>query len=306
MGSHLCEALLENGAKVSSTLSLRKEGKNFLAENSDIEFYPLDLRESGALDSLIKEFDFVFHLAAVIGGIEFNIRHPARIFRDNMQMNLSILESCRKNPPEKILLLSSACVYPRYCSLPTPEEEGFKDRPEPTNEGYGWSKRMLEYAGQAYAEEFNLNLCVARPYNAYGPRDNFNPNESHVIPSLISRIYQGEEPLEVWGDGKQSRSFIHVTDVVKGLLLLMEKKNDPAPVNLGSCEEIQIRDLVQMILKISGKKNSIRYNPEKPTGQPRRLCDTQRAQQELGFQAQTPLREGLQKTIQWYEKHLQP
>lgn len=303
VGSHLVESLLEQGATVTGTLSKGRSAKNFLKERARLRLIRVDLRHAAEVESVFKGAELVFHLAAVVGGIEFNIAHPASIFRENMAMTFPVLEAARHVGLEKICLVSSACVYPRFCSLPTPEEEGFKDRPEPTNEGYGFSKRMLEFAGEAYAKEYGLKVCIARPYNFYGPRDNFDPKHSHVIPALIRKAFAGGNVLKVWGDGKQTRSFLFVRDGVEGMLAVMEKSQTTQAYNLGSSEEVQIGDIAERVVRLSERKMRVEFDAAQPTGQPRRQCDTTKAKHDLGFEARTPLDEGLRETIHWYRDH---
>lgn len=199
------------------------------------------------------------------------------------------------------MVVSSACVYPRNCTIPTPEEEGFKDSPEPTNDGYGWAKRMAEFIGEAYHREFGMKIAIARPYNCYGPRDHFDAQTGHVIPALIKRIFDGEDPLIVWGNGEQSRAFLYVEDFARGLIEVTEKYAVCDPINIGTDEEIKIKDLVKLILELSGKNPSICFDTSKPTGQPRRNCDNTKALKKIGFHAQINVREGLSNTIDWYK-----
>lgn len=221
---------------------------------------------------------------------------------NNIQIFMNMLESSRKLDVERFLTVSSACVYPRHCTIPTPEEEGFLSVPEPTNEGYGWAKRMEEFLSMTYKTEYGMKIAIARPYNAYGPRDNFDPKSSHVIPSLIKRVLDGENPLDVWGSGNQTRSFLYVEDFVEGILLTCEKYAVADPVNIGSDDETTIRDLVNLILNICKCDSKVIFDRSKPEGQPRRKCDTTKAKKVLGFEARTPLKEGLKNTIDWYKQ----
>ncbi|MEK9178440.1 MAG: NAD-dependent epimerase/dehydratase family protein [Patescibacteria group bacterium] len=243
------------------------------------------------------------NLAARVGGIEYNRTHQATMLRDNLLIGNVMLESARKEGIEHFLVVSSACVYPRECSIPTPESEGFLSEPEPTNGGYGWAKRMSERLGQYYAEEFGMKVSIVRPYNAYGPRDHFDPQFSHVIPALIKRALDGEDPIKVWGSGKQTRAFLFVEDLVEGMLLAMEKYPKADPVNLGTDEEITIEELVKKILEIGRINAKIEFDLSKPDGSPRRNSDNKKAVGKLGFRAKTTIEEGLRKTIDWYRKN---
>jgi GDP-L-fucose synthase len=265
-----------------------------------IKFLRRDLKDLVAARQACRGQEIVMNLAAKVGGIEFNKKHLGTMFRDNVLINTTVLEAARQENVECFLVISSACVYPRFCMIPTPEEEGFKDVPEPTNEGYGWAKRMAELQGRFYAQEFGMKIGIVRPYNCYGPRDHFDPEKSHVIPALIKRIFNGEDPLVVWGDGEQSRAFLYVKDFVWGLAKVIEKYPVPDPINIGTDEEIKIKDLIKLLLKLSGKNPEVFFDTTKPAGQPRRNCDTRKAKEKVGFEAKVSLEEGLKKTIDWY------
>jgi GDP-L-fucose synthase len=213
---------------------------------------------------------------------------------------MTVLEAARAAGVERFLVSSSACVYPGHCAIPTPEAEGFVGRPEETNEGYGWAKRMEEFLAEAYAREHGMTFRIARPYNAYGPRDNFDPASSHVIPSLIRRVVAGESPLTVWGDGTATRSFLYVEDFARGLLAVAERSPQVGAINLGTDEEVSIRELATLIVELAGASVDLAFDRDQPGGQPRRACDTRLAETLLGFRAATPLREGLARTIEWY------
>ncbi|MBX3237197.1 MAG: NAD-dependent epimerase/dehydratase family protein [Nitrospiraceae bacterium] len=301
IGSHLVEMLVHEGAVVTSTASSEATRWRYLeAVRSDVRTVVGDLADVETARRAVNGQQIVMHLAARVGGIQYNMDHPASIFRGNMTAFLSVIEAARLERVERFLVTSSACVYPRHCTVPTPEAEGFRDRPEPTNEGYGWAKRMEEFVGAAYADEHGLCVRVARPFNAYGPRDNFDQASSHVIPALIRRVEAGENPLSVWGDGSATRSFLYVTDFARGLMAVAEHASDPAPINIGSDEEVSMAELAHMVVEESGRNMSIRFDASKPAGQPRRACDTTKASRLLGFRAEVPLRQGLRRTFEWY------
>lgn len=305
IGSHLTELLVAEGGIVTTTASSEKTRFRFLeAVKNDLRTVVGDLANPLCAQEAVKGQEIIMHLAARVGGIEYNIKHPASIFSSNLTVFMAVLEAARQAKVELFLVTSSACVYPRFCSIPTSEEEGFRDTPEPTNEGYGWAKRMQEFLGQAYAKEYGMMVRVARPYNAYGPRDNFNPASSHVIPALIHRIMSGEDPLIVWGDGSASRSFLHVTDFARGLMAVAEKSPQVAAINIGANEETTIRELVEMLVHISGKKIEVKFDACRPVGQPRRRCDTLLAEQLLGFTPQVSLEQGLKQTVEWYSQNI--
>lgn len=305
IGSHLVESLLGQRARVTVTSLQDKNQAKFLSHlGNKIRIVRADLKDKAATEKAISGNDYIFHLAAHVAGIHFNNSHPATLFYDNVLPAINIIEAARIKKIKRVLMVSSACVYPRFCTIPTPELEGFYDQPEPTNFGYGWSKRFSEILAKTYHDEFKLSVGIVRPYNVYGPRDNFGP-DSHVIPALIKRIHSGKKTIEVWGDGSPTRSFIYVDDVVRGMMLALEKNPLPDPINLGTREEISIKKLVELIIKLSGIKVEISFNETKPNGQPRRNCDTTKAEKILGFKAKTKLEEGLPKVIQYYKDYVQ-
>jgi len=299
VGSHLVERLVDAGAEVTSTV--HNSLKNIrVMDPRPVRLLRGDLRDENFCKRITENQDAVMNLAAIVGGVHYNSMHPASLLRDNLLPFMNVLEASRQNGVDRTLIVSSACVYPRNANVPTAEEEGFKDWPEKTNEGYGMSKRMQEYLGMKYAEEYGMNIAIARPYNTYGPRDKFDPKVSHVIPALIKRVVDGENPLNVWGSGKQTRSFIYVADFVEGLMATAEKYCQADPVNIGSSEEVTIKYLVENIIDLVGKDTKIEFDTTKPEGQPRRTCDTSKAYEKLGFKSKVLLREGLEKTIDWY------
>ena len=308
IGSFLAEMLLERGAKVRiPTRSADNLNKFLYSSMNKIDVVECDLAQPGEAQRALKDQHILMHLAANVGGIEYNIKHPGSIFRDNLTVFMNCLEAARLEKIERTLITSSACVYPRHCLIPTPESEGFRERPEPTNEGYGWAKRMEEFLGEAYAKEFGMKIAIARPYNCYGPRDNFDPESSHVIPALIRRIWlEGENPLKVWGSGRQSRSFLYVEDFARGLIETAEKYPAADALNIGSDEETTIAELVgilgEIYIELGSEKLTYEFDLSKPEGQPRRKCDTSKAQREIGYAAQWSLRDGLRETVKWYLK----
>jgi len=301
IGSFVTEMLIARGAKVSITTSSGNL-ENVQAILKKIRVIKADLVDPVQANKAIKGQDIVLNLAARVAGIQYNIDHPATMFGDNVLIAKNVLDACLKNQVERVLITSSACVYPRHCTIPTPETEGFLDDPEPTNLGYGWGKRVAELMARFYHQEYNLKIAIARPYNAYGPRDDFNPATSHVIPGLIKRVFDGENPLEVWGSGKQTRSFLYVEDFARGLIETTEKYPDADPINIGTDEEVTIGQVAKMIVKLSGKNTKVEFDTSKPDGQPRRNCDTTKAKEKIGFEAKITLEEGLRRTIEWYKK----
>jgi GDP-L-fucose synthase len=304
IGSHVVEQLVAAGAVVTSTASSEQTKYRYLDKvRHAIRTVVGDLADPGCAQEAVRGQEIVMHLAARVGGLQYNLTHPGSIFHDNMAAFLSVIEAARQERVDRFLVTSSACVYPRDCSIPTPEAEGFIGRPEPSNEGYGWVKRMEEFLGGAYAREYGMQVRVARPYNAYGPRDNFDESSSHVIPGLIRRVMRGDNPLVVWGDGRATRSFLYVTDFARGLLAATERGTDAEPINLGSDEEVTISHLAQLVVEESGRTTKVLFDPSKPVGQPRRACETSKAGRLLDFRAAVPLRDGLRETIQWYRTY---
>ncbi len=301
IGSHLVERLVREGAFVTASSSSEARRFRYLdAVRNDIRTVVGDLADPACAARAVNGQEIVMHLAARVGGIAYNLAHPASIFRDNLAAFMAVIEAARSAGVARFLVTSSACVYPRRCTVPTPEDEGFLDRPEPSNEGYGWAKRMEEFLGTAYERQFDMKVVVARPYNAYGPRDNFAEASSHVIPALIRRVLRGDDPLVVWGDGSITRSFLYVTDCVRGLMAAVERARDASPINIGTDEEVTIADLARIIVGASGRDVRVAFDATRPMGQPRRACDTRRATKLLGFHPEVSLKDGLRATIDWY------
>lgn len=301
IGSHVSERLVAAGARVTVADGLSAAGKsNLAAVWKDIRPMKADLLDPAACRKAARGQDVVLNLAARVAGVGYNSRHHATMFRDNMALAMNMLEAARREGARRFLVVSSACVYPRDSAVPTPEADGFRGRPEATNEGYGWAKRMSEYLGQAYHDEFGLSVAIARPYNAYGPRDHFDPKVSHVVAALIKRICDGEDPVVVWGDGRPTRAFLYVDDFARGLLEVAAGYPKADPVNLGTDDEVSVGQLARKILRLAGSKARLRFDPSRPAGQPRRSCDVRKARKTIGFKAEVSLDEGLRRTIDWY------
>ena len=303
IGSHVVEKLVKRGAKVYVLDNLMNGAiKNIFNLKNEVEFLNGDCTNEAQALSACRNKDVIMNLAARVGGIEYNRTHQATMLRDNLLIASTMIESARKAGVGRFLVVSSACVYPHSCSVPTPESEGFLEEPEETNGGYGWAKRMAEKLGMYYNEEFGMKVGIVRPYNCYGPRDHFDPKTSHVIPALIKRVFDGENPVTVWGSGKQTRAFLYVEDLAEGMILAVEKYPVPDPVNLGTDEEVEIRDLIRKIIKISGVDAEIEFDTSKPDGSPRRNSDNSKMYDKIGFSAKTKLDDGLKKTIEWYKR----
>ncbi|HVY90793.1 MAG TPA: NAD-dependent epimerase/dehydratase family protein [Hyphomonadaceae bacterium] len=304
IGSHVVEQLLALGAK--PVVLSRQARPNFLTHlDREVELVEGDITDADSLARAIKGASVVLHMAARVAGIEWNATHPASMFTENLALFTPALEAAAHSKVDRFLVTSSACVYPRHCSIPTPEEEGFKDSPEPTNAGYGWSKRMEEFLGAATAREYGLSVAIARPYNAYGPRDNFHPATSHVLAALIRKACLAEgDTFDVWGDGTHSRSFLYVDDFARGILEVAARYPQADAVNIGADEETTIANAANLIAKhvgaVRGRKLLPKFDPSQITGQPRRRCDVSKAIALLGYRAKVSLDEGLKNTIHWF------
>jgi GDP-L-fucose synthase len=301
IGSHVVEKLVKLGARVTVLDRLRDGQIKHIPHLKDkIRLIQGDCADTQDALNACKNQQIVMNLAARVGGIAFNRAHQGMMLHNNLAIELTMIEAARKAGVERFLVISSACVYPHDAEVPTSETEGFRGEPEPTNGGYGWAKRMAEKLGEYYAQEFGMKVGVVRPYNAYGPRDHFDPSSSHVIPALIKRVVDGENPIVVWGSGKQTRAFLYVEDLADGMIAAIEKYPAPDPVNLGTDEEVSIADLVKKIIRISGSEAVARFDRTKPDGSPRRNSDNAKAKEKIGFVASTPLDVGLKRTINYY------
>ncbi len=304
IGSHVVEQLVAAGGQVTVVDILsRGRTENLQAVRAQVAVRHADLRDLRATTVAFRDQDTVIHIAARVAGVAYNQAHPAEMFYENTAMTLAVFEAARQAHVRQVEMVSTACVYPRNCQIPTPETDGFLEDPEPSNLGYGWAKRLGEVQGRLYALEYGMAVGIVRPYNAYGPRDHFDATTSHVIPALISRVMSGEDPVVVWGDGEQSRAFLYVEDFARGVLEATERYPQPDPINLGTADEIKIKDLITLIVELSGRRPKILFDTSKPTGQARRNCETSKAERLAGFAARVPLRQGLARTITWYRDH---
>jgi len=248
--------------------------------------------------------DIIIHLAAVVGGIGANKENPGKYFYDNAMMGIQLMHEAYLRGIEKFVALGTICCYPKFTPVPFKEEDLWDGYPEETNAPYGLAKKMLLVQSQAYRQQYGFNSIFLMPVNLYGPGDNFDPKSSHVIPSLIKKCIDAKENnddhITVWGTGKASREFIYVEDAAEGIILATEKYDKPDPVNIGAGFEIKIKNLVELIVKLTGFKGKVIWDTTKPDGQPRRMLDTSKAEREFGFQTKTNFKDGLKKTIKWY------
>ncbi len=291
LGSHLIEKLKQRGCEnISIPL---------------IEEY--NLVELEAIKRLYREAkpDIVIHLAAVVGGIGANRANPGKFFYDNLMMGTQMMEQARQFGIEKLVALGTICCYPKFTPVPFKEENLWNGYPEETNAPYGLAKKMLLVQSQAYRQQYGFNSIFLMPVNLYGPGDNFDSKSSHVIPAIIKKCFDAiKNEITVWGTGKPTREFLYVEDAAEGILLATEKYNKSEPVNLGAGFEISIKDLVKLIVKLTGFKGKIIWDTSKPDGQPRRCLDTSKAEKEFGFKAKMDFEEGLKRTIEWYEQSI--
>lgn len=264
-----------------------------------------DLRKLEDVKAVVNGIDIVIHLAAKVGGIGYNQQIPGEMFYENMIMGVHLMEEARLAKVKKFVALGTICAYPKFTPIPFKEEDLWNGYPEETNAPYGLAKKMLLVQAQAYRQQYGFNAIYLLPVNLYGPGDNFDPKSSHVIPALIKKMVEAKSErrntVTVWGTGKPTREFLYVEDAAEGIILATEKYNGSEPVNLGSSDEVSIRELAEIIKDIVGFKGEIVWDETKPDGQPRRKLDTSRAKALFGFKAKTDFMKGLRKTIEWYE-----
>ncbi|MGA7105481.1 MAG: GDP-L-fucose synthase [Candidatus Deferrimicrobiaceae bacterium] len=298
LGQSVVRLLLEGGVRP----------KDIFIPRSD----QYDLRFQIPCAKVVTGQDIVIHLAANAGGIGWNLAHPGCLFYDNIAMGVLLMEEARRAGAEKFVQIGTVCSYPfRPPRIPFKEDDLWEGYPESTNAPYGIAKKALMVMGQALRQGYGFNVIYLLPVNLYGPGDHFEPEKSHVIPALIRKFVDareaGAKEVEIWGTGYHegvpvSREFLYVDDAAEAIVLAAEKYDKPAPVNIGSGQEIAINDLVEMIREMTEYRGTVVRNTSKPDGQPRRCLDISRAKTEFGFAARTPFKEGLRKTIEWYER----
>lgn len=292
LGTHLIRKLRENGAR-----------------DIFIPQYPeYDLVKGEDIDRLLADAhpDVIIHLAAHVGGIGANREKPAEFFYDNLMMGVQLIHKAWQRGVEKFVAIGTICAYPKFTPIPFKEERLWDGYPEETNAPYGLAKKMLLVQSQAYRQQYGFNSIFLLPVNLYGPGDNFNPASSHVIPALIRKCLEAQEQgaaeIVAWGDGSPTREFIYVEDAAEGITRATLYYNGAEPANIGSSFEISIKDLTELIARLTGFEGSIRWDPSKPNGQPRRKLDTTRAREYFGFEAKTDFEAGLKRTIDWYRQ----
>jgi len=283
---------------------LKKQGAKNIFTPSSHEY---DLTTLSACKKIAKDSDIIIHLAAKVGGIGANMERPGEFFYDNLMMGIQLIEQARLSKVEKFVALGTICAYPKFTPVPFKEKDLWIGYPEETNAPYGLAKKMLLVQLQAYKQQYNFNGIFLLPVNLYGPKDNFNPKSSHVIPALIRKIHEAKQnnspSITVWGDGSASREFLFVEDAARGIVLATKFYNKTDPVNLGAGMEITIKDLATLLCDLMNYKGKILWDKSKPNGQPRRSLDVSLAEKEFGFKAKTQFREGLKETIKWFEEN---
>jgi GDP-L-fucose synthase len=292
LGSYVLEGLARRGAAQVAV--------------ADIDRYDLTRLED--IRRMYDELrpDVVIHLAAVVGGIGANREHPGEFFYKNLMMGVQLIEEGRLRGIEKFVAIGTICAYPKFTPVPFKEDDLWSGYPEETNAPYGLAKKMLLVQSQAYRQQYGFNSIFLLPVNLYGPRDNFDPRSSHVIPALIKKcvdaIENGADHIVCWGTGKVSREFIYAADAAEGILLATEHYNSGEPVNIGAGFEITIKDLAEKIAALSGFRGELRWDTSQPDGQPRRCLDVSRARRLFGFEAKMGFDEGLRRTIEWWQE----
>lgn len=290
LGQHILKELIKKGVKEKDIFIPRSKS--------------CDLRILNNVKKAVKNKDVIIHLAGVVGGIGFNQKNPGTMFYDNMLMGLHLFEEARKEGVKKFVALGTVCCYPKLTPVPFKEEGLWDGYPEETNAPYGLAKKMLLVLSKAYREQYGFNSIFLLPVNLYGSGDNFNPQSSHVIPSLIRKIAKAKKnrkrSIIVWGTGKATREFLYVQDCAKAIIMATEKYNKSEPVNIGAGFEISIKELTGLIVKLMDYKGKIVWDKTKPDGQPRRCLNTKKAFKEFGFKVRVNFKQGLKETIEWY------
>jgi GDP-L-fucose synthase len=285
LGSHLVARLEERGDDV------------FVARRRDYDLTRYEDAERLFADARPER---VFHLAAEVGGIGANRANPGRYWYANLIMGAHMLELSRVHSIEKLIVAGTVCAYPKFTPVPFSEDDLWNGYPEETNAPYGIAKKSILVGAQSYREQYGLDAIFLLPANLYGPRDNFDLESSHVIPALIRKMVESTGEVVLWGDGSPTREFLYVDDCAEALLLAAERYDGPEPVNLGTGVETSIRELAELIAELTGFEGELAWDTSMPNGQPRRQLDASRAEQQFGFRARTPLRNGLARTIAWY------
>ncbi len=304
IGSHLVELLLENRAHVRITARLQRRNLPWFQGYKDhLDFIQGDLTEADFCKRCCDGMDVVMHAAGKIAGLPYNLVHPAEMLTTNLRIDTNVIDGARGAGVQRYLYISGVTVYPPDAPVPTSEDHGLVGLPDASVRGASWAKRIGEIQAQYYAAEYGMEVALVRLSNVYGPRDDFSETTAHVIAAVIRDIFAHRSPT-IWGDGEQSRSYLYVADAVRGLMLATEKYAKADPVNIGSAAEITIKELVNLILKLTSSDLAIVFETSRPVGHKRRLADSRKARSLLDFQPQIVLTEGLERTIAWYRTAL--
>lgn len=300
IGSYLTELLVGAEAKVTVADNLIR-GSRSRIENvlNKINLRVTDLFDHKNCLEVCRGQEVVLNLAAKVTGIEYNRFNMADMFESNMKLQMNVLHAASECGVKRFLQVSTACIYPHDAKVPTPESEGERGAPEPTNEGYGLAKLMGEKLAQYYTREKGMEVVIGRPFNAYGPRDHFDESTSHVIPAIMKRILDGDNPVVIWGSGNQSRVFVHAKDVARGMMLIAEKAPPAQPINIGHDKEVTIKELFEVICKVLGKNPKPQFDTTRPDGYPRRAADITLLRKITGFVPAITLEEGIREMHSW-------
>ncbi len=303
IGSYLTELLVAEGAQVTVADNLVRGSKSRIQSVAKkVRLVTGDLFEVNNCVHAFKGQEIVLNLAAKVTGIEYNRFNMADMFECNMKLQMNTLHAAALCKVKRFLQISTACIYPHDAKVPTPESEGTRGAPEPTNEGYGLAKLMGEKLAKYYSVEKKMEVVIGRPFNAYGPRDHFDSATSHVIPAIMKRILDGENPVTIWGTGNQSRVFVHARDLARGMMLLAEKGPVAEPVNIGHDQEVTIKMLFDVICRVTGRSPQPFYDTSKPDGYARRSADTTLLRKYTGFVPSTSLEDGVREMYEWFAK----
>ena len=303
IGSYVVEELVQAGAKVTAVDNLERGRLDNLAPMRDeVEFIQGDLRDRSFCHQIAPGFDVVMNLVGRAYGMEYSMKHHGEMLYHNTVAQLNMLEAARAHGVSRFLTVSSACVYNDEAPIPTIEANGFAGQPEAVNVGYGWAKRIAELQAIYYHEEFDIDIAIVRPYNPYGDRYIWMGTKSQVIPTLVKRVMDGEDPVVVWGSGQQKRSFLHVRDTARLMMLITERHAVGEPINIGY-DGITITEVVETICKVAGKSPEIVYDHSKPEGNPCKCADSSRMLEVTGgYQQQVSLEDGLREMVGWYQR----
>jgi nucleoside-diphosphate-sugar epimerase len=307
-GSYLVPALVRAGARVRVVDNMENGARESLADiERAIEIVEADLRDRHVCDEVLKEQDLFINLAGTAAGVGFSRLHHGEMLISNVLCGLVPLQAAQRNGIPHVVTISSSCIYPEAAPVPTPELDAFLGEPESVNEGYGWAKRIQELAGRYFAREYDMRVTIVRPFNMYGGNYPWRSAEkAHVIPSLVKRVLDGEDPLVVWGSGQQRRNFLHGSDAAEVLMRIIASGAE-GPVNIGYENDTSIADLVSLICEVAGRHPQIVFDRSRPDGQPRKAADATRLRKITGgYEPKVSLLQGIEEMIAWYDRTVRP